>query len=634
MPWLCRISRISTSALSLLSGLVLLLSVTQALAQAELTTQGIELIEEVQFTHWDQETPPPEDAIWETTILPFNAGLGVSVNAITEQHREFIWFRLKINKPETEGRYGLYFWRYNLALNVFFNGTELGGSTFRENRETMSWNRPMIVEIQETSWLETENTVTLRLLRSPWGGNLAPVVVGKLDTLRPLYDTRMFRQIEINEVLLAFSISLTLLSFLLWVFSRTDGIYLWFSGLSFFWSIITTHMVIYHNPISYAYWLPIVHVALDGTILCMYGFIGRLVEEAKKSRLERVLIIWTLLACLSHFLMPREYFWTMAYSIHLIGTIALSSIVIRVAIIAIRTMNSQAIIITSAITVQIALFVHNVYLLFSGSTGQWEGSMFYAHYGIPLLFVIFIGTLIRRFVLALRTAEQLNLELESKVESSRQVIEKSFAERRALELSQAAENERLKIYRDLHDDVGSKLLSIIHADRDSKFGNMARGALESLRQAVSRVNNPDQPLHTFLADIQEETELRLQGSGHEVSWKQIGNTPDLIIRSTIAFNLNRLLKEIVSNIIRHASANTVEVSVDFSEDYWKLILRDNGKGFDPFGPMGNGIANMQTRAEEIDATLTIDSSFDKGTCITISIFSANAGAECEGPIAL
>lgn len=597
---------------------LLLLFCTHATGQAEFLAEDITPILDVEYVHWNYETAPPADAQWQPITLPFNAKIGVAENTLEEQDRAYLWFRFPLTKPSNDDRYGLYFWRYNLALNVFLNGTEIGGSTFKENRETMSWNRPLLIEIQQGAWQEAGNLVQLRLQRSAWGGALAPVIFGNQESLTELYSARMFRQIEINQVLLAFGISLTLLSFLIWSFRRTDDIYLWFSGLSFFWSIITAHMVIYYNPIPYVYWLPIVHVALDGAILCMYGFIGRLVKDAKRPKLERLFLIWTLLACTSHFFAPREYFWINAYSFHMIGALVLIVILIRVAFIAIKTRNSQAIIITAAMMLQISLFIHNVYLLFSGAAAEWEGSMFYAHYGIPLLFVIFIGTLMRRFVVALRTAEDLNQKLESKVEQSRKIIEKNFAERRALELNQAAEQERQKIYRDLHDDVGSKLLSIIHADRDSRFGSMARGALESLRQAVSRANNPDQPITLFLADIKEETELRLQGSGHEVNWRQIGDTPDLIIPSTIAFNLNRILKEVVSNIIRHAVANEVTIVVNLTEKNWEFTLTDNGKGFDPYGPSGNGLANMQSRALEIGANLSIESEFATGTCVRIS----------------
>jgi hypothetical protein len=97
----------------------------------------------------------------------------------------------------------------------------------------MSWNHPLLIEIQQRTWQETENLVQPRLQRSPWGGNLAPVIFGNRDSITELYLARMFRQVEMNRVLLAFGISLTLLSFLLWSFRRTDTIYLWFGGLLF-----------------------------------------------------------------------------------------------------------------------------------------------------------------------------------------------------------------------------------------------------------------------------------------------------------------------------------------------------------------------------------------------------------------
>ncbi len=261
-----------------------------------------------------------------------------------------------------------------------------------------------------------------------------------------------------------------------------------------------------------------------------------------------------------HNLVKPEYFFIVAYSFHLAGTLALGAIVYRVASQALRFRQRQAVIITGALAIQITLFVHNIYLMFFAPSARWEGSIFYAHFGIPLLFMIFIGSLLSRFNGALETAENLNRELEQKVELSRQVIEKSFAERRVLEIQQAAEQERLKIYRDLHDDVGSKLLSIMHADRGSKLGDMARSALESLRQAVSKANNPDQMLASFIDDIREETELRLRGSGHEVEWTQSAEMPTVIIPSTVAFNLNRILKEIVSNIISRAKEIGASVS--------------------------------------------------------------------------
>src|SRR5690606_36963784 len=228
-------------------------------------------------------------------------------------------------------------------------------------------------------------------------------------------------------------------------------------------------------------------------------------------------------------------------------------------------------------------------------------------------------TLVKRFTNALETTERLNSELETKVELSRQMMERSFSERRLLEIRQAAESERLKIYRDLHDDVGSKLLSMVHANREGKMGNMALSALESLRDAVSRANNPDQPLDSFLHDIREESELRLRGSGHDVNWRHNGEMPDVVIPSTIAFNLNRILKEVISNIIRHASADSVTVTVDTGPENWSFLIEDNGQGFDIETAHGNGVHNIRSRSREIEAEVNWHTGSGMGTRISLAL---------------
>lgn len=576
------------------------------------------VIEDVEFVFWHDRTMPPDTAPWRPWTLPLNTRTSFS-RTPSQEETPYAWIRFNLDKPVEAGRYSLYFWRYNLALDVFINGEEIAGSTRRPGRQTMAWNYPLLAEIQSSTWREGHNEVALLLARSPWGGNLAPVLFGDALAMEELWSERLFRQVEINEILLTFGIGLTVVSYLLWALRRNDTAYLWFGSMSLFWSVITAHMVILHNPIPYAYWLPIVHASIDCSIFCTYGFIGRLVPGVKEHRREVLFLLWTLAASASHFVVSPVYFWVTAYGFHVIGIIALTSIVVRVARVAIMERQDQAIIIALAMLVQIALFVHNVYLMFMASNARWEGAMFYAHFGIPLLFCLFIVTLVKRFTNALETTEQLNRELETKVELSRQMMERSFSERRLLEIRQAAESERLKIYRDLHDDVGSKLLSMVHANREGKMGNMALSALESLRDAVSRANNPDQPLDSFLHDIREESELRLRGSGHDVNWRHNGEMPDVVIPSTIAFNLNRILKEVISNIIRHASADSVTVTVDTGPENWSFLIEDNGQGFDIETAHGNGVHNIRSRSREIEAEVNWHTGSGMGTRISLAL---------------
>ncbi len=603
---------------ALLLWLCCLLWAPAVLAQSTLP-DGVQVIDTVEFTYWNATTPPPPDTPWQTLTLPYNTRDNVAGNSPQAEGSAYVWFRFALDQPAREGRYSLYFWRFNMALAVYLNGNEIGGTSVREGRTTMSWNQPLLVDVQQPVWRAGSNEVLVRLSRGVWGGSFAPVLFGDAAALGEMWAERRFRQVEINEVLLAFGLGLSFISFVLWAIRRRDTVYLWFSGMCLSWSMVTLHMVTLHIPMSYQHWLALIHTAIDVSIFCMYGFIGRLVDGVKKPARERLVLAWAVLASATHFLVPSAYFWGAAYSMHLLGTAALALIVVRVAMIALRERRLQAIIVSTAILLQILLFSHNVYLMFFTNSARWEGNMFYAHFGIPMLFLIFVGTLLMRFSSALSMAETLNRDLESKVESSRQLIERSFAERRALEIRQAAEQERLKIYRDLHDDVGSKLLSIVHADRDSKLGHMARSALESLRQAVSRANTPDQSLSGFLNDIREETELRLRGSGHEVQWQQPAQVPELIIPSAIAFNLNRILKELVSNIIRHASAEEVRVQVEFLPTQWNILIEDNGLGFQRHAVQGNGLHNIETRAAEIGAHVRWQGELQRGTLCHVSL---------------
>jgi signal transduction histidine kinase len=148
---------------------------------------------------------------------------------------------------------------------------------------------------------------------------------------------------------------------------------------------------------------------------------------------------------------------------------------------------------------------------------------------------------------------------------------------------------------------------------------MARSALESLRQAVSKANNPDQAIRPFLQDIREETELRLLGSGHEVRWLQSVPENALIVPSNVAFTINRILKEVVSNIIRHANASEIDVQIRCDAQTLEISIADNGGGFDRHGPMGNGINNILSRAKEINAVANWDSKSNVGTAFTLSL---------------
>jgi signal transduction histidine kinase len=569
-------------------------------AQSPTAASGVIAIDQSEFSVFAAPGLPDQNAIWHSTVLPFMSTTPERELWQQAISQGYIWFRFALDQPEDITNLSILFWRYNLSMQVYFNGIEIASNGVRQNRLTTAWNRPLLANIRTDRWQPGQNELLVRLAVTAWGGNLAPILLGNHDELQDLQERRLFMQVELNRILLAFALTIGLFTLGLWLLRRTDTVYLWFSGICLTWALGSSHTVIYYNPLPYDIWLPMVHIAIDACIFCLYGFIGRL-AGIRKARREAIFLTWIVSAALIHLVSPPAYFWYTAYLSHLIGMLVLAAIIVRVTTVAIKEKQSEAIVLAAAILAQIVLFIFNAFQMFFDNGSGWDGTLVYAHFGIPVLLFVFAAALLRRFTQALATAESLNRELEQKIELSRQIIKQSFEERRNLELRQAAEQERQKIYRDLHDDVGSRLLSMIHTNTDQQVGEMARATLESLRHAVSRANTPDQPLVQLLSDIREESDLRLHGSGHAVEWTEPAVLPDILLPALVAFNLNRIMKELVSNIIRHAKAGLVKIQVSFNDGTLLLIVSDNGCGFEPSDESGNGLRNMRSRATEIGA---------------------------------
>jgi two-component system sensor histidine kinase DegS len=88
----------------------------------------------------------------------------------------------------------------------------------------------------------------------------------------------------------------------------------------------------------------------------------------------------------------------------------------------------------------------------------------------------------------------------------------------------------------------------------------------------------------------------------------------------------RVAQEALSNVRRHSTASTVEMSIDIDETALTLIVNDNGQGFDMPQRVGDlihsgrlGIVGMRERARLVDGTLIVQSEPGKGTTVTLRV---------------
>ncbi|OYW28121.1 MAG: hypothetical protein B7Z44_09580 [Caulobacter sp. 12-67-6] len=180
--------------------------------------------------------------------------------------------------------------------------------------------------------------------------------------------------------------------------------------------------------------------------------------------------------------------------------------------------------------------------------------------------------------------------------------------------------ERLRIARDLHDDVGARLLSGLHRKELNQTHEAMRGAIGDLRAIVSGLSGHELPLDEVLADLRHETAERLAAAGLSLDWPP----PDLDEPSAPApyrvyKNLTSACREVISNAIRHAGASKVAVTVLHTKERLEMTISDDGVGL-PREPGGrrSGLANLERRLGEIGGVVEFPDTA-QGAAVRLSV---------------
>jgi len=161
-------------------------------------------------------------------------------------------------------------------------------------------------------------------------------------------------------------------------------------------------------------------------------------------------------------------------------------------------------------------------------------------------------------------------------------------------------SERLRIARDLHDDVGARLLSALHMAEDGTRP-VLHAALDDIRTIVAGLGGERKPFGRVIADLRHETARRLEALGIALDWPSPHEAEADIPLSYSAYkNLSSAVRELMSNVMRHAGAARVSVRIACEPGRITAVIRDDGKGCQPAADgarRGNGLGNLTARME-------------------------------------
>jgi signal transduction histidine kinase len=188
------------------------------------------------------------------------------------------------------------------------------------------------------------------------------------------------------------------------------------------------------------------------------------------------------------------------------------------------------------------------------------------------------------------------------------------------------------IARELHDNLG-QVASLIKINlntlqlEDTKAIQKVEDTKELVRELITDLKlltislNGDRISQLGIVKSLEMEVSRLNKTGlFDASLDQQGVIPMIEANTTII--LFRMVQEIINNAVKHSNAKHIKISLVAVENLLILVCRDNGKGFDEVEKVksgGSGLTNLQNRAKLIKAKLSIQSSPEDGTSISIEL---------------
>ncbi|MBK8280020.1 MAG: hypothetical protein IPK94_07835 [Saprospiraceae bacterium] len=202
------------------------------------------------------------------------------------------------------------------------------------------------------------------------------------------------------------------------------------------------------------------------------------------------------------------------------------------------------------------------------------------------------------------------------------------------------EQLRLRIARDLHDEVGSTLSSIsilsqaslqgleqdINRTKFNNIGDKSRAALDSISDIVWSINPKNDSMDMVLARMSAFASDILEGVGTTLQFKSSPEVEKLTLPMGKRKDFYLLFKEAINNCAKHAHAQQVEVKLEKQTNSLVLSVKDDGMGYDmQKAPSkqtnlgGNGLQNIYSRAKAMGADLKVNSAPGTGTELILKV---------------
>jgi signal transduction histidine kinase len=225
---------------------------------------------------------------------------------------------------------------------------------------------------------------------------------------------------------------------------------------------------------------------------------------------------------------------------------------------------------------------------------------------------------------AVQDVKQVNASLSARLAAREAELTDSHEKLRGIEHHQTLSDERQRLVQDMHDGLGSSLISALRVVENGKIGEgdvaqVLKGCIDDLKLAIDSMEPVERDLLLLLATLRYRLAPRLESTGISLHW-EVQDVPELDwLDPKNSLHILRILQEAFANIIKHTLASEIHVATRIEGNGVVVSITDNGKGFDMASALqsgGKGLSNQLRRAKSIGADIHWTSTH-AGTCLSL-----------------
>lgn len=571
-------------------------------------------IQDVEFIVSNASSPADlPQGNWQSLSLP---------DSWNDNHRNTkqTWYRANVSLNQSHKNiWAVYLPSVSHNAAIFINGIWIGqGGTFTDPI-SRHHNDPLLFKFSSALLKPESNRIDIRVKASFYKqGFLDGFYLAPADKLSEAYFWKHFFRVDLIQWITLAMYLMSAIVFVFWLARPQDNIYALFSLELFFWATHNLNLFVTEIPLPARLWEAMTMSTLGWTVIAMIYFNHRYIGE-RHEKIERFILIFAVLGIGLFFLPDIASILHIGYNIWDSFLIIFGSYAVFYLIKSYNRKQDSDIFLMLLVGISILVFgFHDILMVHH--VLDWRDGLIIQYSAIPAV-VLFSWFLVRRFVQSINRAENLAATLEQRVQKKQQELQLHYEKFKSMEADRLLLEERERIMRDMHDGIGGQLVSVISllqeqsGDIHKKVREKIQHSLTDLRLVIDSLDPLLNDLPTLLGMMRVRLVDQLEAAKIELEWA-VTELPEIQNMSPRrSLHIMRIVQESITNSIKHAQSEKMTLATGLIEPARKQIyidIIDYGAGIvggpEAASTQGRGIRNMHYRAQQLAATLTVNSS--------------------------